>query len=1024
MFLNITGFLVSAPQMIWSETNHMPILIEHTHPTKITIDGCQLKMNHTSKSMEKLSTALNSGPFLPYPTTGKWHRELGKGWHLRNIYKSSPKVKFTFSTDKERASIENIHTIPYINPAIQQTSTSVMVPQNQKCKSIWDIKKWKLPTPSKGIITFSTSVGTIDNIVVSIAPPSSYKPGMDENKKPSPPLYQIVIGNNNNAYSFIRKKSNGPRASSFIKKKLIDPSQEQNWWIILNNDIIRIGSGIAPGENEFLRYQDKHPLHASYVGFSNDGPSIHYKNIKIAPISKELESHQALPFVNKEIWKSKDGKKNVSLTLGRYPELEIDGKILQLKPSKVTSYNFNPVHMRSHHSGWGFSMRRTGNDDYPEAESNTRSGTWNKDLGNGLKVLHLFRKFIPQKNVTIQPLFSRHIRKKKKPIKNIYRYFVSIIDLDRNEYNFEVTTTSQEKENNAIKNRLINLTKYVDAFFKKSLLEPANITDSQKQQHLAITKKEIDLTHALLAANEPGTLKLANKAINKAYETVIQALDDIPNPIKPTIANTTQPGNQIYYIKEGKDHSPIKYGNAWSISGQGTIVFDVNKGCSNLTVNFDTGTFISLGFKTGGTSTVGLSVNKKWITPKKPILSPKGDLRFSVIGEVPGNYKIDFDFYKGTMSLTRKNNDGSKPQTLEWESADLKTISPCHYLVKIENKTKNKIINNLATKIKTSTEVYPLPTKNINLSFTPVISMSLGLPSFLEINNRKIPLQKESITLKEFKEKHGIEMLTNLPSFPEPTPLEHFWNMQTIFHGIGSDGQSYYYIQLQGPSEHLYGFSGNNLSLHQAKIHIDKMEFLKQQMNIIISPKQISAINEINKNIGSLSKATEQTVASHNFKTTYNNSVLALSKIKKIFKDIGKYHYPTSKDLNNLKNQIKEKAKQINTWVNKAKNDQHKVKVHNLTLIMKKPEYKDASIKLEQAEAGNALIDHALKSDDYYEVLFASKQISKTYSLSQKAQKTLKDLTKTITEKNVGHLEEQSEESDIMKDLQLQIKKK
>jgi hypothetical protein len=960
--------LFSGAKTVWSAKNHIPIALEHGHPPQVIIDGCKLSMDHTSASLSELSKKDGIGHFVPYPGFGTWSRTLGHGWEIKNIYKATPPIPFTFCSHIGEARIENIHTIPFRAPAAP-TSTSLSILKSQKGKATWNTKDWILPKQGKGVITFSTTPGTLSDIIVALRSTSAQKSS----------FYQIVIGGNKNKKSFIRKKQSSKPVSRIILGKQIDSSQEQYWWIILDSGLFRIGSGIIPGQNEIIRYHNESSMDLSQIGFSNSTTPIFYENIKIQPLSSLIQSSDGLPFIYESIWNDTPNVDNkIMLTLGDHPEILIDRTTLSLKKTSLSADAFSKKHKTKKN--------------YPY------HGSWHTKLENGLRVKRLF---------------------KTKLKKDHYLFFVSIEDSNKKTHNF--LAHKDGAQINDMKARIPLVTKQIDKLLSKAKKLRKKYTNKIADGYLANATAQRSISNAGTEATDLATVKLADTATNKSKRDVLKAINFYLSPKKETVSDKkiTKPGSEVFDIEKTKNHSPVIYTDRWNVSSKGTLYFDVKKEEKTLAVIFKNGINLWLGYDSSGKRYAGLQFKHEWLLPKKAIKAAKKNSNLSNIGEVVGRYKFDYDFIEGKITLTRTDSEGKSSKTLTWSSDKFKLVAPCHYAIEITNPSLHKIIRTLSSKTKSSKEFYPVPQNKMTLSLAPTIAIQLGAKGFLEINKEKIPLTRESRDRKQFAKELQTGPLETLAAVPPGFPLKNYWTIQMIYTGDTPSGQTYYYVELLAPSGQRHAFSGNHVSLHQAQLQIDKMGFFQKEINKVIPAKQITVLNQINNNLKLLTKVNASNISSAKMKDLFEKTVKDFASMQQVFKSLGSYKAPTQSSIDNHKNEIKIRIKKAATLIEKADKNQQKIIANNLTSIMGKPAYAKASGELDQAKACKRMLQRALKSEDYYEVLFAQQKSLQIGDISKKAFDHFQDLTKNITSANIGKLEEQSEDASIYAELGL-----
>lgn len=148
-------------------------------------------------------------------------------------------------------------------PAITTTpagGTSYTYPQNSTSIGIeFAATTWKLPIAGQGVVKFQVKASSDFSIVVA---PSTATTGN---------LYLVGIGYSNSK-AVIRRKlsaadSDNVAFFNLTAAQKLDGTKFVDYWVMVNNGHILMGTGTTAGQNQFLVYNDPSPLSVQYVGF-------------------------------------------------------------------------------------------------------------------------------------------------------------------------------------------------------------------------------------------------------------------------------------------------------------------------------------------------------------------------------------------------------------------------------------------------------------------------------------------------------------------------------------------------------------------------------------------------------------------------------------------------------------------------------------------------------------------------------------------------------------------------------------
>ncbi|MCB9492698.1 MAG: hypothetical protein H6679_00310 [Epsilonproteobacteria bacterium] len=147
---------------------------------------------------------------------------------------------------------------------------------------------WKLPEANRGIIQFRAR--GLNDLHVNLGPDKNNTHGQ---------MYEILVGANNNAASYLKKQKVVPpflspvNASQFPQAVLEGgkPSGQgdiwNDFWIIVDQQFILVGKGTSPGipEEIILWHQDPYPHTVNYFGLGGWDARVEFDNIRVAPLT-------------------------------------------------------------------------------------------------------------------------------------------------------------------------------------------------------------------------------------------------------------------------------------------------------------------------------------------------------------------------------------------------------------------------------------------------------------------------------------------------------------------------------------------------------------------------------------------------------------------------------------------------------------------------------------------------------------------------------------------------------------------
>jgi hypothetical protein len=170
--------------------------------------------------------------------------------------------------------------------------------------------------------------------------------GICEETKPvrntDTPLYECVIGGQNNTKTFIRTKSLGRSVASVDATENTDaslmPGVKNKIWISCNDGVISIGNG-PWGENKIVEWTDPYPLtEAAYVGVSTWNAPITFHTIRTGPPVEFIT-----PQVREELLKLPAKHEKTAAELEKEKLMQDDFKDLQQHHLDENALDNNPL---------------------------------------------------------------------------------------------------------------------------------------------------------------------------------------------------------------------------------------------------------------------------------------------------------------------------------------------------------------------------------------------------------------------------------------------------------------------------------------------------------------------------------------------------------------------------------------------------------------------------------------------------------------------------------------------------------